>query len=185
MEQWKWVKGYEGIYEVSNLGRMRSYRVPGCHGPTAGRLRAEPRFLKPIRQSNGYCKVNFQRDGKHQGFWYHRLLAQTFIPNPNNLPQVNHINGIKADNRLENLEWVTHEGNRQHAGRLGLIRHNPNRGEKHTHSKLSNDEVLEIRRAYKAGVIQAELARRYPNISKSTINLVVRRKAWKHLAEAA
>lgn len=180
MEIWKWAKGFEGIYEVSSLGRVRTYRALGSHGPTFGKLNKEPRLLKPISQPNGYCKINFQKDGRHKGYWYHRLLAETFIPNPNNLPEVNHINGIKSDNRLDNLEWVSHEGNRHHAVAMGLWKHNPRYGEKHGNAKLNNEKVRAMRNAYSEGVIIAELARRF-KVSSRTVSLIVKGKAWPHL----
>lgn len=95
MEQWKWVSDFEGLYEVSNLGRVRGRR--GC--------------LKLCTQKNGYMFVTLYKNGKQHHSLVHRLVAQSFLSNPNMLPEVNHISEDKSDNTVENLEWCTHRYN--------------------------------------------------------------------------
>ena len=160
---------------------MRSYRISGAHGPTIGRLSTIPKPRKPVRQNNGYSKVMLSKDGVAKGFWYHRLLAQHFIPNPLKLPQVNHKNGIKSDNRLSNLEWVTVEGNVHHAVAMGLWNLKPMKGEQHGNSKLNDQKVRSIRERYVSGQLMAHIARDY-DVSSRTIQLIVKRRAWKHVA---
>lgn len=106
-EIWKDIEGYEG-YEVSNLGRVKSldYRRTGAE-----------RVLKPAYSGNGYLFVNLYKDGKEKKHYIHRLVAAAFIPNPHNLPEINHINEQKEDNRVENLEWCTQEYNRNYGTR--------------------------------------------------------------------
>jgi hypothetical protein len=108
IEIYKDVVGYEGIYQVSNLGNVKSLHKKSLNGFV----------LKPLK-SHGYCRVGLF-DNKHKYFMIHRLVALAFIPNPNHYPFINHINGIKNDNRVENLEWVTHSQNILHAFKTGL-----------------------------------------------------------------
>ena len=91
-EQWRPIRGYEGLYVVSNLGRVRSIGY------------VEDRILKQCL-NKGYFIVTLSKCKKHTHFSVHRLVAEAFIPNPNNLPMINHRNEIKTDNRVENLEW--------------------------------------------------------------------------------
>ena len=136
-EIWKDIEGYEGIYQVSNLGNVRSLNYKNT---------GETRILKTRINRCGYICVCLGR--KRKDFKVHRLVAIAFIPNPENKPCVDHINAIRTDNRVENLRWVTHEENmnnplsREHMseafkgekhpmyGRRG--KDNPNFGKKHT-----------------------------------------------------
>ncbi len=116
-EGWLPVLNYEGLYEVSNLGRVR---------PAKPRYKDVP-ILK-TRICRGYERVTIYKNGKRKDFQVHRLVADAFIPNPDNKPQVNHIDGNKLNNVVENLEWVTRSENQLHAKRTGLdpmIRNNP------------------------------------------------------------
>ena len=99
MEEWREVKGYEGLYEVSNLGRVKS--LMDCNG------QARTLVLKVQKHRCGYQLVFLCKDGKMKGFVVHRLVATTFIPNPDGLPCVNHIDEDKTNNRADNLEWCT------------------------------------------------------------------------------
>lgn len=95
-EIWKPIEGYEGLYEISNLGRLRNSK---------GVIR------KPQSNGNGYKKVFLYRDGKGKGFFVHRLVAKAFVPNPENKPHVNHIDESRDNNVASNLEWVTQKEN--------------------------------------------------------------------------
>lgn len=103
-----WIEGFEGVYSVSTDGIVYSYK--------SGTRRA----LSPGIRKNGYAAVQLYRQGLKMQPFVHRLVAETFIPNPNKLPQVNHINGDKLDNRVENLEWCTAFDNTMHAAVSGL-----------------------------------------------------------------
>ena len=114
-EEWRAVAGYEGLYEVSNLGRVRSL------GRTINRMTRwgtvkpytiKPRILKPLHSQGDYCYVHlFDKDGTSTNHKVHRLVAKFFVPNPDNLNEVNHIDEDKDNNRADNLEWVTHIAN--------------------------------------------------------------------------
>ena len=101
-EIWKPIKGYEGLYEISNLGRVKSLNYKGT---------GKEKILKNTENSKGYLMVCLTKNGKQKLFKIHRLVAEAFIPNPENKPCIDHINTIKNDNRVENLRWVTNEEN--------------------------------------------------------------------------
>lgn len=114
MENWKAIAGYEEHYQVSNLGRVKSLPREWVWGYGAIRRRGEL-ILSPGRKSDGYLSINLVRNGICKNVIIHRLVAKAFLPNPENKREVNHKNGNKGDNRLENLEWCTREENQQHA----------------------------------------------------------------------
>jgi hypothetical protein len=105
IEIWKDINGYEGLYQVSNLGRVKSLeRIVNNNG---GIKIIKEHLLKPtIGSDTGYFYVDLRKNGKRKNCTIHRLVAQAFIPNPNNLPEVDHINRIRIDNRVENLRWA-------------------------------------------------------------------------------
>jgi hypothetical protein len=109
-ERIKDVSGYEGLYAVTTLGRVWSYR--------------SNRWIKPWPDTAGYPRISLCYKGHEANPTLHRLVATTFIPNPENKPQINHINGIKEDSSIKNLEWVTGRENLKHAAKMGLYRRN-------------------------------------------------------------
>lgn len=105
-EEWRDVVGYEGIYEVSNMGNVRNKKTL--------------RIIKPFISYHNYVRVPLRKNGKDRKRFLHRLVADAFIPNPENKEIVNHINGNKQDNRIENLEWCTYSENNVKAIKDGL-----------------------------------------------------------------
>ena len=113
-EIWKPIEGYEDLYQVSSYGRVKSNdRTEICKNGLV-RFR-EGKILKPHQNYNGYLWVSLCKNDKRKKNKIHRLVAQAFIPNINNKPQVNHIDGNKHNNNLKNLEWVTSKENMEHA----------------------------------------------------------------------
>lgn len=175
-EVWKDISNFKGVYQVSSLGRVRSLDM--MINQKLGSKRLKPgRVLKPRLNRQGYAQYALYNEIKHFPS-AHRLVAQAFIPNPENKPEVNHINGIKDDNRVENLEWCTRNENLKHGYRTGLISHvgsNSNR----TH--LTESDVLEIRKLCNESEYTYERIGQKYNVSKSCICDINRRKTWKHV----
>jgi len=165
-EIWKNIEGYNGDYQVSNLGRVKSYKYKA------------PRILKNVLNEYGYFRLNLSKNGKIKLYRVHRLVAETFLPNPENKPCINHKNGIKTDNRVENLEWCTYSENHIHAYKNGLMTVSDISGEKSGGSKLTNEKVNNIRQLYNSGDhTQWDLANKY-NVHQSTIERIVNKKTW-------
>lgn len=115
MEIWKDIKGFEGYYQISNMGNVRSLdRFDGIRN-----LRGQS--IRPNSKRNGYLQVGLRRDSKRKWTTIHRLVATHFIDNPENRPQVNHIDGNKLNNTVDNLEWATPAQNLYHARKNNLI----------------------------------------------------------------
>lgn len=130
-EIWKGISGYEGLYEISNFGYVKSF----CK-KTGGSI------IKNILGQNGYYKVNLMKRGKRKQPYIHRLVAQAFIPNPENKPEVNHIDGNKLNNHVSNLEWCTSKENSLHCLSNSLQKV---RGQHNGNSKLKRIDVVKIR----------------------------------------
>lgn len=148
-EEWKDVEGYEGIYKISNLGNLKSLdryitRKDGVTLFKKGKL-----MTKKINL-DGYCIYHLSKDGKESHVSAHRLVAEAFIPNPDKLPEVNHIDFNRENNTYINLEWVTHHDNVKHSIDAGrhfcnsnlFGENNPNYGNKTLHNKLKNNPEL-------------------------------------------
>ena len=123
-EIWKPVVGYEGLYEVSNLGRVKS--LPKLHKMDIRKnykgYMTKEKILKNILNNKGYFTLSLVKDFRKTHKQVPRLVAQAFIPNPDNLPQVNHKDGNKTNNKVDNLEWCTPTHNIKEAWRLGLCK---------------------------------------------------------------
>ena len=113
-EIWKDVVGYEGFYQVSNLGRVKS--LQRIHNTNHPYIQKE-RIMKLFKNKDGYLMVDFTKDSRKKHFQVHRLVANAFIPNPDNKPEVNHLNEIVYDNRADNLEWATRKENNNYGNR--------------------------------------------------------------------
>ena len=109
-EIWKSAKGYEGLYEVSNLGRVKGIKRIVKNGKDRTMIKPE-KILSPINNGNGYYFVNLLKDGKQSKMFIHRLVAMTFLPNTEKYKVVNHKDEDPSNNDVDNLEWCTHKYN--------------------------------------------------------------------------
>jgi hypothetical protein len=168
-EQWRNIEGWP--YEVSSLGRIR--RSAPASGTRPGLV------LIGTPNPQGYLRVGLRRDGARLAahFFVHQVVARAFLGNPPEDCAPNHKNGVKDDNRADNLEWCTRSENQLHAYRTGL----QTRGAEHGRAKLTDKKVRAIRARYAQGdVSTAALARKY-HVSQPLISQIVRRKIWTHL----
>ena len=166
-EKWKPIVGYEGLYEVSNMGRVRSLD----HVDRLGRV-IKGKLRKEQKSSNGYRQVCLSKNGQHKIALIHRLVASAFIDNPKRLPEVNHIDENKTNNIASNLEWCTRKYNNQYGTK-------PMRGERHPMAKLSAKQVAEIREKRKSGILLKDIALDY-GISTSHACGITRGTWWSH-----
>ena len=181
MERWLPVVGFEGIYEVSDGGRVRSVdRVDARGHKRTGRLRTIQ-----VGKGDGYPILRLSRDRRAFFRKVHHLVAEAFL-GPPPLPigmgpgtcEINHKNGVKTDNRSGNLEYCTRGQNAEHAQATGLSA--SKQGTRNGRARLADSEVIEIRRLHGLGMSQQALATKY-GISTSTVNYMVRRITWAHL----
>lgn len=164
-EEWRTAPGWDGLYEVSSVGRVR--RVGSAKVRALGLNNA------------GYRNVALCGRGITKMTLVHRLVCRAFHGEPPAGHVVNHKNGVRGDNRVENLEWTTVAENCHHAMRNGH-----GRGERHSQSKLSEQQVLEIRKLAADGISRKKLGRTY-GVYPSTISRILSLETWSHLKGAA
>lgn len=174
-EIWKAIKGYEGLYEVSSLGRVKSLGKGG-QNQFQGNERCKTLRIK----RGGYYGINLHKNGEASSRTVHRLVAETFIPNPDNKPQVNHKNGIKTDNRVENLEFCTSKENINHAFENGL---SSQLGERNAGSKLNDKKVRVIKHILKEnwfGLSQGTIGKIF-DVNQQNVSNINKNKRWSHI----
>jgi hypothetical protein len=174
-EIWKDVIGYEGLYQVSNMGRVKS--LPRFD--RIGRLH-KGCILSQCVQRGGYLYVQLSVDGKQKPSKIHRLVAEAFIPNIEAKATVNHKNCNKHDNTVDNLEWCTNLENIAHAKLNGLLKGQSNPNEKNGRAKLTKCQVMEIRRTFIKGSSEfgtVGLGKKY-GVSATQIGRIVSGDSW-------
>ena len=168
-EEWRPITGYEGVYEVSSLGRVR--RIASGQGATAGRVLTEK------KATNGYRHVDLSKSDYKIRHRIHRLVAYAFIgPPPTPRHGVNHIDGDKTNNRPSNIEWATQSENVSHAYKLGLNPGPDVKGAKNPRAKLTPAQVEEIKAL--RGVEGARVLARRFGVSRSAIQFIHQGKHW-------
>jgi len=161
--EWKDIEGFEGLYKVSSFGMVKSLRN---------------KKILSLRIYNGYVYVSMTDSKKYKRMKrVHRLVAKAFISNPKNLPQVNHLDGVKINNHVANLEWPNASLNMVHAYENGLMV--SVKGEAHGSAKLSNGQVLDIRELGKTKSVK-EMSKIYGVVLTTIVN-IINRKTWKHI----
>ncbi len=179
MREWKKIPNYS-LYECSNYGEIKTFNWKN---------KGVERIMRPALDNGGYLRTVLKRDldGKLCTIKVHRIVAETFLKIVDGKKEVNHINGVKHDNRVENLEWCNRHENLIHSYRLGLSNV---KGERNPSTKLTDKQVLEIRKKYtygrkggrpkKGDVTKPMLANEY-GVNISVIKDIVIKKTWKHL----
>lgn len=174
-EIWKDIEEYKGIYQVSNMGRIKSLErlTNGKLGSVKIHLE---KILTPLNLTKGYQGVRLYKDYIGKTLKIHRIVAKTFICNPNNLPQVNHINGNKKDNKVSNLEWCDNRYNMDHALDSLLIK----RGFDKHFSNFNSILFSTIQPLLDCGLTCKQLSLIY-NVDRHTISTILSGKSYKHL----
>ena len=165
-EIWKDIQGYEGLYQVSNFGRVRSLGRPVYNAIKRGNIWRKGKILKPIQtQSTGYYCVSLVKNRHLKRMSIHRLVANAFIPNPQSLPQVNHKDENKANNRADNLEWCTSKYNNAYNNlnkRIALKQVNGRRSKKVVQCSPNGERIRiwpSLHECARAGLDRADISR--------------------------
>jgi hypothetical protein len=169
MEIWKDIEGYEGLYQISNAGRVKRIKGKGCR---------KDRFLKASVDVDGYLRVDLCKNNIARHNKIHILVAKAFIPNPHNLPIVRHTpNDDKNNNNVNNLSWGYQYDNMQDK----VSKNRQSKGENHGMSTLTEKEVIEIRNKItgKRGE-RIQLAKEY-NVTPQNISSIKNYNTWKHI----
>jgi hypothetical protein len=172
MEIWKDIEGYENKYQISNIGNVKSLARNAMWD--TGSFSMPERLMKLQKHNRGYRFVMLTKDKTTKLFLIHRLVAKAFISNPNNLKTVNHIDFDKTNNKVENLEWMSHLDNIKHFVKLGTKQKQI--GSNGPMAKFTDSDIIKIREMVKT-IKQADIARIY-NIGTDVISRIIKRQTY-------
>lgn len=178
-ENWTPIKGYEGLYEVSDFGRVKSLQrtttIKNKRGETYTRRHKEKILAQTLDGRSNYLQVMLCKDGKGKKHLVHRLVANAFIKNPLSLQEVNHIDEDKTNNFVDNLEWCTHKYNNNYGSKR-----TSSRGEKNSQNKFSEELIKKVRLEFVAGDPEkglTALSKKY-GISRPHLCAILRGNRW-------
>lgn len=175
IEEWRDVVGYEGLYQVSNAGRVK--RIEGKRVFSDGRVRHYSEAIVSPTKPDPYPRIMLHAGTRKRTTRVHQLVMEAFVGSPPSGMEVNHKNGDKADNRLDNLEYITHPDNVKH---YNEVLGRGNQGSRHGMSKTNEDTVRKIRQLHKDGVSRHEIARLL-GMGVSWVWKIASGKSWKHV----
>jgi len=179
MEEWEPIKGYEGLYEVSNLGRIKSLaRKRGQVGVNWSRYGVD-RILPGYMSQYGYKIIQLWKNNKVKLRNVHSYVLEAFKPKVEGKNCCNHKDGNKLNNNIDNLEWCTYKENNNHAFKIGLCDHR--RGEVLHNAKLSNNQVVKIKRLLIQGKHKLQEIGDMFNVTKGCIWHIKHNRNWKHI----
>lgn len=178
-EIWKDISGYEGLYQISNFGRVKSIEryVPTIFEGRKTKCKKYELIRKHHINGYGYPSVFLFKNGVRKGLLIHRLIANAFIPKIEGKNLINHIDSNTRNYAISNLEWCTHTENIRHGYTSG---HNKYYGENHPNSKLDLVAVQIIREMCRAKIFSQRKIAKYFNISPTTIAKIHHNRIWAH-----
>ena len=174
-ELWLPVFGYEGLYEVSDYGRVKSLARVVPHARW-GEQRIFERLLKPGRDKDGYLQVGLYKEGQKKKCQVHRLVLEAFVEPCPEGEECRHLNGVRDDNRLENLAWGTPKENKADQ----VLHGTKAKGERHGSAKLTETDVVQIHNLIALGLTQTKIAKQF-GVDQTLISLIHHGKNWTHL----
>lgn len=185
-EVWKDIPGYEGFYQISNNGMVRSLdrevkrNAKFRNGKSSVRImRIKGKILTPYITNNGYYSINLQKNNIVSKFLVHRIVGLVFIDNVDNKPQINHLDANRKNNSVNNLEWTTQSENMKHCFSIGNGVFPDHKGEKHPQHKLTESQVLEMRSLHYK-IPYSQLAKMY-GVSEVTVHRILTKRIWAHI----
>jgi hypothetical protein len=178
-EIWKDIKGFEGYYQVSNHGKIKSLSRSIINSKGIAKKLSE-KILKPRPNKDGYVRVCLYSPSSNVDRLIHLIVAEHFIPKVDGKHQINHINGVKHDNHVSNLEWCTPSENIRHS--FDELKREVffAKGSEHPNSKLNEEKVYAIRKALQEGVSFRKLAKKY-GVNRGSIGRIKHGLTWKHV----